>query len=65
MTKLTPQQLATRGRIEALIRLAAPALDLLLAVGDRVSRVAQREDEDYYPPRPIGPDSPVRQVTKG
>jgi hypothetical protein len=28
-----------------------PALDALLAVGDRVSRIVEREDVDYYPPR--------------
>jgi hypothetical protein len=48
---LTPDQVRTRGRIEGLIRLMAPALDLLLAVGDRVSRVVEREDVEYYPPR--------------
>jgi hypothetical protein len=37
--------------VEGLIRLAAPALDLLLAAGDRVSRVVEREDVEYYPPR--------------
>ena len=35
----TADQLARRRRIEALIRLAAPALDLVLYAGDRVSRV--------------------------
>jgi hypothetical protein len=47
----TPEQLRTRERIESLIRLAAPALDLVLAVGDRVSRLVEREDSEYYPPR--------------
>ena len=32
-------QLANRRRIEGAIRLAAPILDLLLAAGDRVSRL--------------------------
>ena len=47
----TPSQLATRRRIEAGIRLAAPFLDLLLAAGDRVSRVAGREEIQPDPPR--------------
>jgi hypothetical protein len=47
----TPGQLRTRNRIEGVIRLAAPALDLLLAAGDRVSRIVEREDTEYYPPR--------------
>jgi hypothetical protein len=49
----TPSQLRARERVESLIALAAPALDLLLAVGDRVSRIAGTEDE-YYPIRPPG-----------
>jgi hypothetical protein len=41
---MTPTQHRVRDRIEALIRLAAPALDLLLVAGDRVSRAADRGD---------------------
>jgi len=51
MAVRTPSQLANRRRIEALIRLAAPALDLVLAVGDRISRVAGRNEIDPEPPR--------------
>jgi len=51
MAPLTPAQLRTRRRVESVIRLMAPALDLLLAAGDRVSRVVEREDVEYYPPR--------------
>jgi hypothetical protein len=40
----SPTQLAWRGRIEAVLRVAAPALDLLLAAGDRVSRALDREE---------------------
>ena len=29
----------------------APALDVVLAVGERVSRIVEREDAEYYPPR--------------
>jgi hypothetical protein len=47
----TPDQLRTRQRIEGLIRLMAPALDLVLAVGERVSRIVEPEDVEYYPPR--------------
>ena len=39
MAQLTPDQLRTRQRIEGLIRLAAPALDFVLAVGERLSRI--------------------------
>jgi hypothetical protein len=51
MAPLSPEQLRTRRRIEALIRLMTPALDAVLAVGDRVSRIVEREDVEYYPPR--------------
>jgi hypothetical protein len=57
----SPRQLALRSRIEGLIGLAAPFLDLMLAAGDRVSRVAGRNDIDPEPPRrlsgPGGPES--------
>jgi hypothetical protein len=46
----TPQQLRTRARFEALIGLGAPILDLVLAAGERVSRIVGRED-DYIPIR--------------
>ena len=44
MAVRSPSQLANRARIESLIRLVAPALDLVLAAGDRVraSRAATR-----------------------
>ncbi len=51
MAPMTPDQLRTRQRVEGLIRLMAPALDMVLAVGDRVSRIVEREDAEYYPPR--------------
>lgn len=48
---LTPEQRRRRDEIEGVIRLAEPFLNLVLAVGDRVSRLVEREDQDYYPPR--------------
>jgi hypothetical protein len=47
----TPRQLARRRQIEGLIGLAAPALDILLYAGDRVSRVAGRNQIAPEPPR--------------
>ena len=44
MAPPSPTQLALRRHIEAGLRIAAPALDLLLAAGDRVSRAVDRED---------------------
>jgi hypothetical protein len=41
-------------RIEALIRLAAPVLDVVLFAGERVSRVAGRNEIDPEPPRRLG-----------
>ncbi len=38
-------------RVELVIRVFAPALDLMLLVGDRVSRVLDRDDPDHVPAR--------------
>ena len=54
MAELTPTQERTRGAVEALITVMEPALDLVLAVGERISRAVEPEDHDYYPPRPFG-----------
>jgi hypothetical protein len=51
MATLTPEQLRTRERVETLIRLAAPGLNLVLAAGDRLSRIVEPEDTEYYPVR--------------
>ena len=64
MAPLTPQQLAWRGRVEALIRLMEPGLDLLLAAGERIARVAEPEDLDYSPPRRLGDDRPRAAVSR-
>jgi hypothetical protein len=53
MARPTPTQVRLRERFEGLIGLLAPALDLVLAAGDRLSRAVGREDE-YYPIRPSG-----------
>jgi len=47
----TQRQLANRRRVEGVIGLAAPLLDVLLYAGDRLSRVAGRNDIDPEPPR--------------
>jgi hypothetical protein len=54
VTELTSSQERTRRRFETLIGLMAPGLSLVLAAGDRISRVVQPEDFDYYPVRPLG-----------
>jgi hypothetical protein len=46
----TPQQVQRQARVESLIALAAPALNLVLSFGDRVSRIVAPED-DYVPVR--------------
>lgn len=50
----TPQQRIWRDRVEALVALAAPVLDLVLNAGDRVSRTLAPGDSDYYPIRASG-----------
>ena len=67
MAPPSPTQLQWRRRIEAALRVVAPALDLLLAAGDRVSRAVDRGDgdRDSLPPDPVparrrvGPGSPA------
>jgi hypothetical protein len=51
MAQLTPEQRRTRARVETIIRLMSPALDLVLAVGERISRLVEPVDHEYYPPR--------------
>jgi hypothetical protein len=58
MSELTPIQLRTRERVEGLISAASPLLDLVLAVGERVSRIVEPEDHEYYPVR-SGADAPL------
>jgi hypothetical protein len=51
MATSTPAQRRWRHRIEGVLRLTAPLLDLYLAAGDRLSRAVEREDLDWVPPR--------------
>jgi hypothetical protein len=60
MTTLTPDELRRRDRVEGVIRLMAPALDLLLAAGDRVSRIVERGPDEYQAPRVTSSDAPRR-----
>jgi hypothetical protein len=53
MADLTPSQIKTRERFEALIGVMVPALNLVLETGDRLSRMVQPEDHEYYPVRPL------------
>ena len=55
MTPPTPAQVRTRQRVEGVIRLVAPALDLVLAAGDRLARLVESDDSEYYPPRATKP----------
>lgn len=47
----------TRERVETVIRLMAPALNLVLAAGERVSRIVEPDDPEYYPARVDGTDT--------
>ena len=59
MAKLTPDQQRKRERVEALIGAMAPALTLLLAAGDRISRIVQPEDHEFYPARSVSEREPA------
>jgi len=54
MPGVPASRLRTRGRIETVIRVLQPFLDLLLVVGERVSRIVEPEDGDYMPARMPG-----------
>ena len=51
MSELTPSQQRLREQFEGLIAAAAPFLDIVLGVGDRISRAVEPEDHEYYPVR--------------
>ncbi|MBK5110752.1 MAG: hypothetical protein JJE10_05210 [Thermoleophilia bacterium] len=63
MDEPEPGRDRTTERFESAIGLAAPFLDLVLAVGERISRLAEPTDYEYYPIRSeeredeSGPDS--------
>jgi hypothetical protein len=63
----SPTELAWRRRIEAVLRVAAPALDLLLAAGDRLSRAVARGDDELesLPAGAPAPVPPGRRVGRG
>jgi hypothetical protein len=64
VAQLSSTQLIWRGRIEAGLRLVAPALDLVLAAGDRLSRTVDREEPELLMPGRLGHD-PQRSLTDG
>jgi hypothetical protein len=50
----TPQQQRRTDRIESILGLATPVLNLVLAAGDRFSRIVAPPEEDQYAIRPAG-----------
>jgi hypothetical protein len=53
-------QLARRRRVESLIRIAAPVLDVVLYTGDRASRILGRNQIGPEPARRPGLPRPSR-----
>ncbi|HEV2814948.1 MAG TPA: hypothetical protein VGW10_16955 [Solirubrobacteraceae bacterium] len=51
MAQPSPAQRAWRGRVETVLAIVAPALALVLAAGDRLSRAVERDALDWVPPR--------------
>jgi hypothetical protein len=58
VANLTADQRRRRDQIEAVIRLMAPGLNLVLAAGERLSRIVEPDDPDYYPVRAPSPENP-------
>jgi hypothetical protein len=67
MARMTPEQLRRRQQVERVIRVAAPALNLVLRLGERLSKVIEPEDMEYYPPRVTSgkPSPPPPRVEDG
>jgi hypothetical protein len=61
MAPPTPTQQVWRGRVETGLRIFAPALDLLLAAGDRLARLVEPDDTWEPPVRPRQGHSPARR----
>ena len=57
MATMTAEQRRKRERVERVIRLMAPGLSLILNVGERVSKIVEPEDQEYYPIRTGPSDS--------
>lgn len=64
MSKLTADQIRTRERFESVIRIIAPGLNLILAAGERLSRIVEPDDPEYYPAR-VEPDRSPASTTRG
>ena len=63
---LTAEQRRRREQVESVIRLMAPALNLVLAAGERLSKLVEPEDSEYYPPRPTsGEETPRGDTAQG
>jgi hypothetical protein len=65
MAPLSPAQQRWRNRIEMVIRLVQPGLDLMLLAGDRLSRAVDRSDDEPVPairfPDDVRPLAPGRE----
>jgi hypothetical protein len=53
VSELTAPEEKRRAAVESVIRLIEPGLNLILAAGDRISRLVEPEDHEYYPVRPL------------
>jgi hypothetical protein len=64
MARMSARQMTIRRRVEGLVRLAAPGLDLLLAAGEQLSRLSGTDPASReWSPRPLG-DGGSRRVTR-
>jgi hypothetical protein len=62
---LAPEQIRRREQVETVIRLMAPALNVVLAAGERLSRLVEPDDPDYYPVRAASPEPPPSKPAPG
>jgi len=62
---LTAQQRRRREQVESVIKLMAPGLNLVLAAGERLSKLVEPEDTEYYPPRATHDEPPPSESAQG
>jgi hypothetical protein len=65
VSRMTPEQVRRQEQVERLIGVMAPALNIVLAVGERISKLVEPEDTEYYPPRTTREEPPTKAAPDG
>ena len=57
MGRLDPVRRRRRARVERVLRVVHPFFDLVLALGERLSRTVSRDEDGWVAPRPLDAES--------